>query len=97
MTLLDHIAYLALLAITFAVVTIAGFAVFHNEQSKNVFRAGDKLFAALFGFDGYHTLSAECGRLAATGGPTWPAKAIDFVFGKGHCHDAAVKEGLLLL
>jgi hypothetical protein len=95
MTLLDHIAYLALLAVVFSAVTITAFAIFRVDQAKNIFRAGDKLVATFFDFDGYHTLSAECGKLAATGGPTWPASIIDFVFGKGHCEKAAQREGLI--
>lgn len=62
---------------------------------KNLFRAGDKTLAAFLGFSGYATLSAECGRLAATGGPTWPARVLDFFFGKGHCVGAALNEKLL--
>lgn len=95
MTFLDHIAYLALAAFVFSVVTITAFAIFKHAQAKNIFRAGDKLVATFFDFSGYATLSAECGKLAANGGRTWPARIIDFIFGSGHCEHAARREGLI--
>jgi hypothetical protein len=95
MTLLDHVAYITLLFVVFGGVTLVGFAVFKVEQAKNMFRAGDKLFATFFDFNGYATLSAECGRLKVLHDINWPAAIIDFLFGKNHCVDAAFKEKLL--
>lgn len=65
-----------------------------SAWSKNVFRAGDKTLAAVLGFSGFHSLSAECG---AGGSVLCRAlrPMIDFAFGEGHCIGAARNEGLL--
>lgn len=72
------------------------FAWFADEvvYAKNLLRALDKTAAAFLGFSGEFTVSAECG--AATGG--WPlrlAVLVDGLLGVGHCHAAALHEGLL--
>lgn len=65
-----------------------------SAWAKNVFRAGDKTLAAVLGFSGFHSLSAECGA-----GDSLLCRAllpvIDHVFGEGHCIGAARNEGLL--
>lgn len=63
-----------------------------NTYGKNVLRAMDKTLAAVLGFSGYLTLSAECG--VATTQP-WVAlrKALDLIQA-GHCEGAAKNEGL---
>ena len=65
-----------------------------SEWCKNLFRAGDKTVAAFFGWDGFHTVSAQCG--ASTRFlPQAVGSLIDLAFGEGHCEQAARKEGLL--
>lgn len=67
---------------------------------KNVFRAGDKTLAAFLGFNGFFTLSAECGRCQVHDSSrlwgTYVRFAIDSIFGKGHCIKAAIKEKLVV-
>ena len=66
--------------------TVMGYA-------KTVLSAMDKVMAALFGFDGKHTFSAECGA-----DNRWWCKAVVWTLDrvqKGHCLEAAKKEGLL--
>ena len=63
-----------------------------NEYGKNVLRAMDKTLAAVLGFTGYYTLSAECGVSRA---PAW--SALRWALNKiqaGHCDGAAEREGL---
>lgn len=54
-------------------------------------RAQDCLLAALLGFSGRNTLSAELG---AGKSPQWLRKILDMIQ-SGHCEGAAKKEGLL--
>lgn len=64
-----------------------------NTYGKNVLRAMDKTLAAVLGFGGYFTLSAECG--VATSAPwTWLRKLLNKIQA-GHCEGAAKNEGLL--
>lgn len=59
--------------------------------AKNVFRAGDKTLAAILGFQGYATLSAECGA-GSSAGCDFGRAVIDAVCGEGHCAKAARDE-----
>lgn len=64
-----------------------------ERYGKDVLRAMDKTLAAVLGFSGFFTLSAECG--VATGAPwTWLRAALDLIQ-PGHCVGAARNEGLL--
>lgn len=62
------------------------------EYAKNILRAKDKLAAALLGWSGRYTVSAECGasdcRFCRS--VCWLLNWID----KGHCEGAAKREGL---
>lgn len=95
MNFLDTAAYLVSAFVIGGAVLLIAFAAFGTPQAKNMFRAGDKLVATFFDFDGSATLSAECGYLAETGGHIWPSRVIDAIFGKGHCEKAAQREGLI--
>lgn len=81
---------------------IAAFVVFpfawlladEVSYAKNILRALDKASAAFLGWTGEYTVSAECG--AATEG--WAVRLgvlVDGLLGAGHCHAAALHEGLL--
>lgn len=59
---------------------------------KNVLRAMDKVLAAVFGFSGSYTFSAECG-VAKSRPWTWVRWILDKIQ-TGHCEGAAKKEGL---
>lgn len=76
----------AIFASLFAIV------VEENHYAKDVLRAMDKVLAAVCGFSGYYTLSAECG--VATDKPwtilRWMLNKIQ----SGHCEGAAINEGL---
>lgn len=64
-----------------------------NEYGKNVLRAMDKTLAAVLGFSGYYTLSAECGIA-----PEAPWTHLRWLLNKiqaGHCEGAAKNEGLI--
>lgn len=80
-------------ALASIVVSLLAILFDRNAYGKDVLRAMDKTLAAVVGFDGYHTLSAECG--VATAQP-WIAlrKGLDLIQ-PGHCVGAAKKEGLL--
>lgn len=62
------------------------------DYAKNVLRAMDKLTAAVFGFSGYYSLSAECGKSECKLCNLLCA-LLDRIE-KGHCSGAAKKEGL---
>ncbi len=69
------------------------FAVLADENAygKDVLRAMDKVLAAVLGFSGYYTLSAECG--VATAAPwTWLRSLLNKIQA-GHCEGAARNEG----
>lgn len=63
------------------------------EYGKNVLRAMDKTLASVLGFDGYHTLSAECG--ISKKQPWIALKWILDNIQEGHCEGAAKNEGLM--
>lgn len=63
-----------------------------NVYGKDVLRAMDKLLAAVLGFSGYFTLSAECG--VADRAPWVQLRRILNKIQVGHCEGAAAKEGL---
>ena len=85
------LASLVAIVVTFCVI-LFGSKEQQQGYGKNVLRAMDKVLAAVCGFSGYYTFSAE---LAYT---DWPP----FVFIRrmldkiqpGHCSGAAVNEGL---
>ena len=90
-----YAAYCLLVTVvTLIIITVLVFAagVLGSVYAKNLFRAGDKTFAALLGFDGFMTLSAECGNPDA--GPWWHGvgDVIDTAFGDGHCEEAWLRE-----
>lgn len=66
------------------------------DYARNCLRALDKAAAAYLGFSGRYTVSAECG---ASLTPVWRALGlvIDLLLGKGHCREAAVREGLIVI
>lgn len=78
-----------------ASIVVSLWAILFDQQvyGKNVLRAMDKTLAAVCGFSGYYTLSAECG--VSTAKP-WVLlrKALDLLQ-KDHCIGAAKHEGLL--
>lgn len=83
----------ALYAVVIPVTLLIG-VVFGSVWAKNIFRAGDKTVAAVLGFSGFYSLSAECGA-GVTRGCKVGRVLIDAVFGAGHCVGAAKDEGLL--
>lgn len=90
--MLAHALYVLAAIVGVTCLLLAGFAVTGLAWFKNVFRAWDYLGAALFGGDGRHSISAYCGAR-----PSLHALRVivDALFGKGHCFQAAKKEGLL--
>lgn len=64
-----------------------------HDYGKNLLRAMDKTLAALLGFTGYYTLSAECG-VSPHPLAILLRKALDLI-DDGHCVGAAKNEGLL--
>jgi len=63
------------------------------EYAKNILRAKDKLAAALLGWSGKYTISAECGARTDCrfcSAVCWMLNIID----PGHCAGAAKREGL---
>lgn len=100
MTALTKLAILIVLWLPFTLACLAAggaslLAIIFEwqEYGKNLLRAMDKVLAALVGFDGYHTLSAECG---VSSHPL--ARALRWVLDliqAGHCVEAAKNEGLL--
>jgi len=78
-----------LLAIPASLVAIA---MEENTYGKDVLRAMDKVLAAVCGFSGYFTLSAECG--IAKDQPWIGLRKILDMIQADHCEGAAIKEGL---
>lgn len=78
-----------------AAILVSLFAIIfeHNTYGKNVLRAMDKVLAAVLGFSGYFTLSAECG--IATIQPWTTLRWLLDKIQAGHCEGAARNEGLL--
>lgn len=64
-----------------------------NKYGKDVLRAMDKVLAAVCGFSGYFTLSAECG--VATNQPWTGLRWVLDKIQAGHCEGAARNEGLI--
>lgn len=64
-----------------------------TTYGKNVLRAMDKVLAAVLGFSGYFTLSAECG--IATIQPWTTLRWLLNKIQAGHCEGAARNEGLI--
>lgn len=63
-----------------------------TDYGKNVLRAMDKTLAAVLGFSGFFTLSAECG--VSNEKPwVWLRWLLDRIQ-PGHCEGAAKNEGL---
>ena len=60
---------------------------------KNVLRSMDKVLAAVLGFSGYFTLSAECG--VANSQPWIALRWLLDKIQAGHCEGAAKNEGLI--
>lgn len=78
-----------------ASVGIALWAVFSDQAyAKDILRAQDKLMAALLGWGGAYTVSAECGsRQAGCRFCRAVCRLLDFIQ-PGHCEGAAKNEGL---
>lgn len=100
MTLLTKLAILIVLWLPFTLGCLAAgmlslLAIIFEWQTygKNLLRAMDKVLAALVGFDGYHTLSAECG-VSTHPLAVLLRRALDLIQ-PGHCVGAAKNEGLL--
>lgn len=67
-------------------------ALEENTYGKDVLRAMDKVLAAVCGFSGYFTLSAECG--ASNDQPWIGLRKILDMIQADHCEGAAKSEGL---
>lgn len=74
-------------------VSLAAILLEENAYGKDVLRAMDKLLAAVFGFSGFFTLSAECG--VAKEAPWVQLRWILDKIQEGHCIGAAKNEGLI--
>jgi len=61
------------------------------EYAKNILRAKDRAAAALLGYSGKYTISAECGRSECRL-CKWVCGFLDLIQ-PGHCDGAALKEG----
>lgn len=73
-------------------VSLAAILLEENVYGKDVLRAMDKLLAAVMGFSGFFTLSAECG--VATDVPWIQLRWLLDKIQVGHCEGAAKNEGL---
>lgn len=78
------------IVVTFFVVLFGSQAA-QQGYGKNVLRAMDKVLAAVCGFSGYYTFSAECG--VATGQPWAAIRRLLDLIQPGHCEGAAKNEG----
>ena len=74
------------------VVSLAAILLDENTYGKDVLRAMDKTLAAVCGFSGFFTLSAECG--VSTAAPWAQLRRILNRIQPGHCEGAAKNEGL---
>jgi len=75
------------------IVSLLAILMEENVYGKDVLRAMDKLLAAVLGFSGFFTLSAECGISRDT-----PWIQLRWLLNKiqpFHCEGAAKKEGLI--
>lgn len=99
MKIAKFLAALLVLWLPFAVLSIVAipvalWALATGEwvYAKNILRAKDKIAAALLGWSGDHTISAECG--ADTGCRF--CRVVCWLLNKiqpGHCEGAALREG----
>lgn len=76
-------------------VSLAAILLKENEYGKDVLRAMDKVLAAVLGFSGFFTLSAECG--VATSQPWVLLRQLLNAIQPGHCEGAARNEGLKII
>jgi len=97
---IKKLAFITILWLPFSIGAIAAIivsliAILLNEvrYGKDVLRAMDKLLAAVLGFSGFYTLSAECG-IATTAPWNQLRYALDLLQ-KDHCIGAAKNEGLI--
>lgn len=74
------------------IVSLAAILLEENVYAKDVLRSMDKLLAAVLGFSGYFTLSAECG--VAANQPWVALRGLLNLIQPGHCEGAAKNEGL---
>jgi len=75
------------------IVSLLAILLDENVYAKDVLRAMDKLLAAVLGFSGFYTLSAECG---VTEKQPWILlKTLLNMIQSGHCEGAARNEGLI--
>jgi hypothetical protein len=75
------------------IVSLLAILMEENGYGKDVLRAMDKLLAAVLGFSGFYTLSAECG---VTEKQPWVLlKTLLNMIQSGHCEGAARNEGLI--
>lgn len=72
-------------------IALFAIAVEENVYAKDVLRAMDRLGAALLGWSGRYTVSAECGA-SKCAFCALICKVLDMVQ-KGHCQGAAAREG----
>lgn len=73
-------------------VSLASVLLEENDYASDVLRAMDKVLAAVLGFSGFFTLSAECG--VATTQPWVLLRKLLDALQPGHCAWAANHEGL---
>lgn len=79
-------------ALAAIIVSLLAILLEENAYGKDVLRAMDKVLAAVLGFSGFFTLSAECGVAK-----TQPWIGLRWLLDKiqaGHCEGAAKNEGL---
>jgi len=75
------------------IVSLLAILLDENVYAKDVLRAMDKLLAAVLGFSGFFTLSAECG--VSSDQPWIGLRWILDKIQAGHCLGAAKNEGLI--
>lgn len=92
MNVVVHAAYITGAIISGTAALILG-ASLGSQWCYDVFRALDKLAAAMGGNDGLHTISALCGSSTTRTGYVGRV-VIDAVFGSVHCRKAAIAENL---
>lgn len=64
-----------------------------SDYAKNLLRAMDRLGAALLGFSGRYTVSAECGSRTDCKACALVCRFLDLIQ-PGHCAGAAKREGI---
>lgn len=84
------IAVFVIAACICAVITPLVYMAGARQYADNMLRSMSRTFAALCGYSGRYSMSAECGmRLNEF------SKLVDFLLGKGHCESQARIEGLI--